>query len=119
PAAFVAIEYARAHVLSGCPWELLGHALRAARMIQLCDATGVYGLSFLLVLSSVAIVEFPHRRTPAVVAGAAVLPALADGQWRPPAPATPCPCCSSRATSRTTSGVGPSSSPCTFAATSI
>ena len=82
PAAFVAIEYARAHVLSGCPWDLLGHSQRAARVIQLCDTTGVYGLSFLLALSAAAIAELPHRRTPAVVAGVAVLLTLAYGEWR-------------------------------------
>jgi len=82
PAAFVAIEYARAHVLSGCPWELLGHSQRAARVIQLCDTTGVYGLSFLLALASAAIAELRHRRTPALVAAAAALLTLAYGEWR-------------------------------------
>ena len=82
PAVFVATEYARAHVFSGCPWELLGHSQRAARVIQLCDTTGVYGLSFLLALSAAAIAELRHRRTPAVVAGAAVLLTLAYGEWR-------------------------------------
>ena len=82
PAAFVAIEYTRAHVLSGCPWALLGHAVPATRVMQLCDTTGVYGLSFLLALSSAAIAELPHRRTPAAVAAAAVLLTLAYGEWR-------------------------------------
>ena len=64
PFLWVSLEYARAYLLTGFPWLLLGYTLtdsfglaRAARW------TGVYGLSFLVVTWNVAAVWFIVRRS--------------------------------------------------------
>ncbi len=74
PVLFVTAEYARAHLLSGNPWTLLGHSLTNPALIQLCDITGVYGLSFLLALTATGAAELRRTRLPA--AGAVVLALL-------------------------------------------
>lgn len=52
------IEYVRATVLGGFPWDLTGYAA-ADRLIlaQVADVTGIYGLSFLIVLVNAALWE--------------------------------------------------------------
>jgi apolipoprotein N-acyltransferase len=50
-ALWVALEYVRTNLLTGFPWCLLGYSLfQSVHLIQLADITGVYGLSFLIVL---------------------------------------------------------------------
>jgi apolipoprotein N-acyltransferase len=82
PTLFVASEYARAHCLSGNPWELLGHSQENLWLIQLCDLTGVYGLSFLLAFAATALAEVRHTRLPLVVTVLMVLGVYAYGEWR-------------------------------------
>lgn len=82
PALLVTVEYARSHLLSGCPWDLLGHSQGNDQLMQICDVFGVYGLSFLLALSAAAIAEWRRARAPAIIAAAAVLLAFAYGGWR-------------------------------------
>ena len=49
--AFGLAEYARGHVLTGLPWNLVGYALLGALpMMQLASVFGVYALSLLAVL---------------------------------------------------------------------
>ena len=51
PFFWVALEYARAHLLTGFPWASLGYTqYRTLPLIQIADITGVYGVSFLIVL---------------------------------------------------------------------
>jgi apolipoprotein N-acyltransferase len=51
PAAWVAAEYARAHVFGGFPWIPLGNSVVSLLPIaQLASVTGVYGVSWLLAL---------------------------------------------------------------------
>jgi len=51
PFLWVALELARAHLFTGYPWLLLGYALTDYPGIaRLASWTGVYGLSFLLIL---------------------------------------------------------------------
>lgn len=51
PVLWVALEYARAHLLTGFPWASLGYTqYRTLPLIQIADVTGVYGLSFLIVM---------------------------------------------------------------------
>jgi apolipoprotein N-acyltransferase len=51
PFFWVALEYTRAHLLTGFPWASLGYTqYRTLPLIQIADVTGVYGLSFLIVL---------------------------------------------------------------------
>jgi apolipoprotein N-acyltransferase len=50
---WVALEYLRSKALSGFPWCLLGTTqYENSLLIQLTDLTGVYGLSFLIVLTN-------------------------------------------------------------------
>ncbi len=56
PIAWTALEYFRGHLLTGFPWNLLGYSqYRNLPFIQIADITSVYGVSFLLVLTNVAI----------------------------------------------------------------
>lgn len=53
PALWVSAEFARTSLFSGFSWELLGYTqYRHLPLIQVADLTGVYGLSFLMALSS-------------------------------------------------------------------
>jgi apolipoprotein N-acyltransferase len=48
---WVALEYARAHIMTGFPWCLLGYSQYSRLpLIQISDVVGVYGLSFVIVL---------------------------------------------------------------------
>jgi apolipoprotein N-acyltransferase len=51
PALWVGLEYLRTFLLSGFPWVLVGYSqyLNTA-FVQIADITGVYGVSFLLIL---------------------------------------------------------------------
>lgn len=82
PALFVASEYARAHLLTGNPWALLGHAQRNDALAQLCDLTGVFGLSFVLALSATAVAEVGRSRVPVVLAAVTIALTWAYGEWR-------------------------------------
>lgn len=56
PAAWVVIEWARAHLLTGFGWALLGHSQSFTPVvIQIADITGAYGVSFLIVLVNAAL----------------------------------------------------------------
>jgi apolipoprotein N-acyltransferase len=96
PALWVSAELARTTLLSGLPWELLGHALWHQRtLIQVADLAGVYALSYVvaavnvgvyLALRALARTENPRR----IVRGAAPLAAALGmvvatagyGTWR-------------------------------------
>ena len=56
PLIWVALEYIRTYLFSGFPWALLGYTQhKSTHFIQLADLTGVYGISFMLVLTSALI----------------------------------------------------------------
>jgi len=58
PCLWVALELLRTYVLSGLPWSLLGYSqYRQLDLIQIADHLGVYGVSFLIVLTNVALAE--------------------------------------------------------------
>jgi apolipoprotein N-acyltransferase len=58
PALWTALELARTYVFSGFPWSLLGYTqYPALPVIQIADITGVYGVSFLIILVNAAIAE--------------------------------------------------------------
>lgn len=58
PFIWVALELLRTYLLSGLPWDLLGYSqYRWLPVIQIADVTGVYGLSFLIVLVNVALAD--------------------------------------------------------------
>lgn len=53
PALWVALEWLRGQALSGFPWGLLGYALTPCLpAIQIASITGIYGISFLVVLAN-------------------------------------------------------------------
>ncbi|MDJ0912399.1 MAG: apolipoprotein N-acyltransferase [Desulfobacterales bacterium] len=59
PTLWVALEYLRSFIFTGFPWELLGYSqYKILPLIQLADITGVYGISFLIVLTNAAIFVF-------------------------------------------------------------
>lgn len=56
PISWVALEFLRAFFLTGFPWATFGYTqYRTLPLIQIADITGVYGLSFLLVLANVVL----------------------------------------------------------------
>lgn len=58
PCFWVALEFFRTYLLSGLPWCLLGYSqYRELDLIQVADLTGVYGVSFLVVLVNMALAE--------------------------------------------------------------
>jgi len=53
---WVGLEYLRTFLLTGFPWNLLGYTqYRSLSIIQIASITGVYGVSFLLVLVNAAV----------------------------------------------------------------
>jgi apolipoprotein N-acyltransferase len=55
-AAWVALEIFRAHFLGGFPWNLLGTSqFEMTPLIQIASVTGVFGVSFLVVWSSLSL----------------------------------------------------------------
>ncbi len=53
PFLWTGVEYLRATLFTGFPWELLGHSQFARiGLIQIADLTGPYGLSFLIALAN-------------------------------------------------------------------
>lgn len=58
PCLWVTLEWLRTYLLSGLPWSLLGYSqYRQLDLIQIADHLGVYGVSFLIVLTNVALTE--------------------------------------------------------------
>jgi apolipoprotein N-acyltransferase len=59
---WVGLEYARAHLLTGFPWCLLGYTqFKNLHLIQIADLCGVYGLSFLIVIVNILIYHIFFR----------------------------------------------------------
>lgn len=58
PCLWVSLELLRTYLLSGLPWALLGYSqYQQTDLIQFADHTGVYGVSFVIVLVNVALAE--------------------------------------------------------------
>jgi apolipoprotein N-acyltransferase len=81
PAAFVTCEYARAH-LAGNAWALLGQSVENLALLQVCDLTGVYGLSFLLTWSAHAATVWRRSKAPAAALGLLLAIVFAYGHAR-------------------------------------
>ena len=70
PCAWVAMEFARAHALTGFPWANLGYTQSAlAPLIQLADITGVFGISWLIVFGNTALMACGKRARGIVALG--------------------------------------------------
>ncbi len=58
PSLWTALEFIRAHFLTGFEWASLGHSqYKNLAVIQIADLTGVYGVSFLMVMVNVCLKE--------------------------------------------------------------
>ncbi len=56
PALWVSLEFLRTHAFTGFPWMLLGYSqYQWLSGIQISDVTGVYGVSFLLVMGNITV----------------------------------------------------------------
>lgn len=56
PCLWVSLEFLRTYAFSGLPWGLFGYSqFRWLPIIQVSDITGVYGVSFSIVLANVAL----------------------------------------------------------------
>jgi apolipoprotein N-acyltransferase len=61
PALWVALEWIRAHALSGFPWASLGYSQYLNRpLIQVAELTSVYGVSFALILGNAMVAQLLH-----------------------------------------------------------
>lgn len=67
PLIWVLLEFLRTYLFSGFPWGLLGYSqYQHLSLIQISDITGVYGVSFLIVLVNVSlylIIKWARFRT--------------------------------------------------------
>ncbi|MCX5781377.1 MAG: apolipoprotein N-acyltransferase [Elusimicrobia bacterium] len=62
-ALWVALEYGRTYFLSGFPWALLGYSQwRYLPLIQISEYTGVYGVSFLIILCNAFLFHYIKTR---------------------------------------------------------
>jgi len=93
PFLWVAVELARTRV-SGFPWDLLGITqVDNIPLTRIATATGVYGLSFEILLVNVAVASaflvHRSRRKPLIFASIGAIVLLQAGRWLtlPPAPA--------------------------------
>jgi apolipoprotein N-acyltransferase len=84
-------EYARGHLFSGFPFDLVGYALTANdQMMQLASVIGVYGLTFLVgLLAATPALIWPAderhlvgRLTPFFLAVAVIAAQVGYGAWR-------------------------------------
>ncbi|MDH7498924.1 MAG: apolipoprotein N-acyltransferase [candidate division NC10 bacterium] len=89
PSLWVCLEFLRNYLLSGFPWNLLGYSqYRTPHVFQLASLTGVYGLSFLILLvnCALAFLLLPSSRktfakSALLCAGLALLLTLSYGAW--------------------------------------
>ena len=59
PFLWVSLELIRSHFLTGFPWASLGYSqFKILPIIQAADITGVYGVSFIIVMVNTAIASF-------------------------------------------------------------
>jgi apolipoprotein N-acyltransferase len=64
-AAWVALEFIRTYLFSGFPWALLGDSqVHHLFTIQIASITGVYGVSFLVVLVNLTLAALLFQQTP-------------------------------------------------------
>jgi len=65
PLAWVALEWVRAHMITGFPWANLGYSQTPMLpLIQVADIVGVYGLSWLVVLANTCLARVWMERRP-------------------------------------------------------
>ncbi|WP_457773729.1 hypothetical protein [Phycobium rhodophyticola] len=92
-AAMVAAEFTRSYVLTGFPWALIGYVWSASPMAQIAAFIGPHGLSFLAMVSGVALWGLGTYRLTSVAALVALAALLGSGAYLrvPTAPAPDAP----------------------------
>ena len=74
---WVALEFIRAHLFTGFGWVMLGHSqYKNLWLIQIADKTGVYGVSFLVMLVNLLLFETWRARSLLLKANIAVMTVL-------------------------------------------
>ena len=82
PALWICLEYCKSHLFTGFPWENLGYSqFHNIIFIQMADITGVFGLSFLIILLNVAFFEILVKRSKESFILAAVVLLLWSGVY--------------------------------------
>ena len=82
PCFWVATEFLRGHLLTGFPWCLTGYVLVDHTFLaRIATVTGVYGLSFLVVLINASIAGLFFRSRPAAVSLPVTLAFLGVLMW--------------------------------------
>ena len=67
PLLWTCLEYGKSHLLTGFPWELLAYSqYLCGPMIQLADITGIYGITFVIVLINVVFYDLLSYRRSAI-----------------------------------------------------
>ncbi|MDE2215023.1 MAG: apolipoprotein N-acyltransferase [Candidatus Omnitrophica bacterium] len=85
-AVWVALEYIRSHFLSGFGWVKLGHTqYKNLWLIQIADKTGIYGVSYLVMLVNLLVFETVKARSllprASMIVGAIIAVVLTNGWW--------------------------------------
>jgi len=80
---WVVLEYLRTYFLTGFPWCLLGMSQwRFITLIQLCEFTGIYGISFILVLVNVMLARFIEtKKLPSLIITVALVACIITGAY--------------------------------------
>lgn len=74
PVLWICLEYCKSYLLSGFPWENLGYSQYLNKyIVQFADIAGVYGLSFLIVLTNAVFFELISRKTKKEIIAAAMI----------------------------------------------
>jgi apolipoprotein N-acyltransferase len=80
-ATWVALEYLRTYLFSGFPWALLADSqVKNLALIQIASMTGVYGVSFLVVLINLALAS--RRSRTVISAGTLILAVCLYGRYQ-------------------------------------
>lgn len=83
PAIWVILEFLRSHFLTGFPWALLGYSQYLnLPIIQIADISGVWGVSFLLMLVNVAVYQTASKIRAGLVALFCIAITLTYGYYR-------------------------------------
>ena len=90
PLLWTLLEFMRAHLLTGFPWENLAYSQYLyARVIQIADITGIYGITFAVVMINAVLYDLFSARfrgrsllAEAVVAGLVMMTIIGYGHYR-------------------------------------
>lgn len=90
PLLWTVLEFLRSHFLTGFPWENLAYSQYLfAKIIQISDITGIYGITFAIVLINAVLYDLLSARPPgrrlwvqAVFAGVVITAILVYGHIR-------------------------------------